>query len=316
MAPILLLVAAENDPEDRIRRGVEAAAGRPVLLARGPEEAAAAVREAEILLAFSPSITASLLANARRLRWIQLLGSGYDGVLEAVSARPGLLVTSGRGAQAAPVSEAVLALMLALARDLPRIVRNQDERKWERRPARLLKGSTVTIVGIGAIAAALGPKCKALGMEVVGVSSAPRPVPGFDAALPLTALHCALGRADYVVVLTPLTASTRRLIDGAAIAAMKPGACLVNAARGPVVDEAALAAALRDGRIAGAALDVFEEEPLPSSSPLWSAPATIVSPHVAGLNLDYAAELLPIIGENLRCFFAGDVSAMRNVISR
>ena len=316
MAPILLLVAAENDPEDRIRRGVEAAAGRPVLLARGPEEAAAAMREAEILLAFSPSITPPLIADAHRLRWIQLLGSGYDGVLEAVSARPGLLVTSGRGAQAAPVSEAALALMLALGRDLPRVVRNQDERRWERRPARLLKGGTAVIVGIGAIAEALGPKCKALGMEVVGISSAPRPVTGFDAVLPFSDLTLALGRADYVVVLTPLKETTRRLIDRAAMAAMKPGAFLVNVARGPVVDEAALTDALREGRIAGAALDVFEEEPLPSSSPLWTAPGTIVSPHVAGLNRSYAEELLPIIAENLGRYFAGDFAGMQNVISR
>jgi len=316
MPRMLLLVAAANDPGDRIRRGLEDAFPElPLACARNEREALAAIADAEILLAFSPSISASLIARAPRLKWIQLLGSGTDGVPEALAGRPDLLVTNGRGAQAVPVSETVIALLFALARDLPRLLRNQQEKRWQRWPARLLKGSTIVIVGVGAIAEELAPKCKALGMRVVGVSSAPRTVPGFDEIRPYPELAPTLGIADWVVLLTPLTAATRHLINGSAISCMKREACLVNVARGGVVDEAALVDALREGRIAGAALDVFATEPLPADSPLWATPRAIVSPHVAGLNENYAADLLPLLIDNVRRYLAGERTSLRNVVS-
>jgi phosphoglycerate dehydrogenase-like enzyme len=310
-------VSRENDAQNELCSGLtDSFPGLDVVRIRTMQEAPGALAGAEILFAFLPSVDPSLLRAAPALRWIQLLGSGLDGVADLAAARPDLLITSGRGAQAEPVSEAVIAFMFALARDLPRLVEQQRQRLWQRRPARLLKSATVVTVGVGAIAGRLAPKCAALGMRVLGVSSAPRAVEGFERIAPLADLREAAAEADYLVVLTPLSDSSRMLVGREVLAAMKTTACLINVARGGIVDEAALAEALTSGRIAGAALDVFAEEPLPASSALWSCPNVLISPHLGGLNTRYLRDLLPLLTENTRRFLAGETGAMRNVVER
>lgn len=311
----MVLVSQQNDPHDELRLGMQSAfPDMSFVRVCNEEEAADHIGNAEILLAFSPSVSARLVDSAPGLQWIQLLGSGLDDVLAATYHRRDILITSGRGAQAEPVSEAIIGFMFALARDFPRLVQNQGQRRWERWAARLLKGSTVVVVGVGAIAETLAPKCVSLGMLVFGVSSSPRSVPGFEDILPLRDLERVARQADYLVILTPSTAATRNLIDGKVLAAMKRSGFFINAARGSVVDEPALVEALESRGIAGAALDVFAIEPLPDSSPLWSCPNTIISPHLGGLNEGYAQELLPILKENMRHFVAGELDLMRNVV--
>ena len=274
------------------------------------------IAEADVLLTFGPMMAEHVLEKARKLRWIQALGSGVDGITDRPSLRPDVLVTNLHGIHGAPVSEAALAAMLSLGRGLARNLRNQQQHKWERFPASLLKGKTVVIYGVGSIAAELAPKCKAFGMRVLGISSTTRTLPGFDRILPRSKLVAAASEADYLVLLTPYSEATRGSVGDEVFAAMKPTAHLVNLARGGVVDEEALMAALTTRRIAGAALDVFSEEPLPESHPLWAMDNVLITPHQGGFYDEYVNEALPVIEHNLRKFLAGDTNGMINLVRR
>lgn len=274
------------------------------------------IAEADVLVTFGPMMAEHVLEKARKLRWIQALGSGVDGITDRPSLRPDVLVTNLHGIHGAPVSEAALAAMLSLGRGLARNLRNQQQRKWERFPASLLKGKTVVIYGVGSIAAELAPKCKAFGMRVLGISSTTRTLPGFDRILPRSELVAAASEANYLVLLTPYSEATRSSVGGEVFAAMKPTGHLVNLARGGVVDEEALMAALTTRRIAGAALDVFSEEPLPESHPLWAMDNVLITPHQGGFYDEYVNEALPVIEHNLRKFLAGDTAGMINLVRR
>jgi phosphoglycerate dehydrogenase-like enzyme len=202
-----------------------------------------------------------------------------------------------------------------MARDIPRIVRNQDEGRWERFAPRLLAGGTVGIVGTGAIAEALAPRCKALGMTVVGISASPRELPHFDRVEPRADLPRIAGDLDWLVLLTPYSADTHHLIGADVLSAMKPDACLVNLARGGVVDEDALLAALDAGEISGAALDVFAHEPLAGESRFWRHPRVIVTPHLGGFHGGYADQVLSAITDNFTRYRAGGTAALINRVN-
>jgi D-2-hydroxyacid dehydrogenase (NADP+) len=272
------------------------------------------ISAADALLTFTPMLSDEVVRAAVNLKWIQTLGSGVDNLIDLPSLRPDVIVTNVHGIHGAPVSEAALAAMLALARDLPRFVRNQDVHRWARWPARLLDRKTVAIFGIGVIAEALAPKCKALGMQVVGISSAPRQVAGFDRMYGRDDLVSTVAECDYFVLLTPLTCETRGIVGAKVLSAMKPTAYLVNLARGGVVDEQALLAVLERGGIAGAALDVFVEEPLPVDHPFWALKNVIITTHQGGFCDVYPDLALPTVETNMRCFLAGDSKRMINVI--
>jgi phosphoglycerate dehydrogenase-like enzyme len=203
--------------------------------------------------------------------------------------------------------------MLALSRDLPGAIRAQDEHQWRRWPAKLLHDKTVGILGIGVIAEALAPKCKAMGMTVVGITSSPRQVAGFDRVHPMSELLAVLPQLDYLVLLTPYSPATHHMIDAKVFAAMKPTSYFVNVARGGVVDEDALLAALRDKKIAGAALDVFNREPLPPDHPFWDFENVIITTHQGGFCDTYVDLAMPILEHNMRCFLKGDLKSMINV---
>jgi D-2-hydroxyacid dehydrogenase (NADP+) len=272
------------------------------------------IAEADALLTFAPMLSDQVLQSAERLKWVQALGTGTDNLIDRQCLRQDIVVTNVHGIHGPPVSEAAVAAMLALARNLPRAVRSQERRQWQRFPAQLLHNKTVGIFGIGAIAEALAPKCKIFGMRVIGISSVPRELPGFDRMHASTALTEVAGELDFFVLLTPLTDKTRNSIDAKVFAAMKPGAFLVNLARGGVVDEAALVEALRGGRIAGAALDVFVEEPLPVDHPFWSMDNVIITTHQGGFCDVYIDHAWPTVEANMRCFLNGDVGGMINVV--
>jgi phosphoglycerate dehydrogenase-like enzyme len=272
------------------------------------------IATADALLTFAPMLSDDVLRSAERLKWVQALGTGVDNLIDRPALRKDVIVTNVHGIHGAPVSEAAIAAMLALARDLPRAIRLQDKAQWTRFPAKLLHNKTVGIFGIGAIAEALAPKCKAFGMRVVGVSSAPRPVAGFDSIVSRDALVKAAAEFDFLVLLTPLTENTRNSIDAGVLAAMKPSSFLINLARGGVVDEAALVEALRARRLAGAALDVFVEEPLPPGHPFWSMDNVIVTTHQGGFCDVYIDHAWPTVETNIRHFLAGDIDGMINVV--
>jgi D-2-hydroxyacid dehydrogenase (NADP+) len=272
------------------------------------------IGEADALLTFAPMLADHVLQSAGRLKWVQALGTGVDNLIDRPVLRKNVIVTNVHGIHGPPVSEAALASMLALARNLPRAVRSQEKQQWVRFPAQLLHNKTVGIFGVGAIAEALAPKCKAFGMRVVGVSSAPREVSGFDHMYESAELAAVAGEFDFFVLLTPLTEKTRNAIGARVFAAMKPSSFLINLARGGVVDEAALVEALGARRIAGAALDVFVEEPLPADHPFWAMDNVIITTHQGGFCDVYIDHAWPTLETNMRCFLAGDTGGMINVV--
>jgi D-2-hydroxyacid dehydrogenase (NADP+) len=274
------------------------------------------IAETEILLCFSPPMADHVVAEAPKLKWIQALGTGVDNIVDLPSLRPEVLVTNVRGIHGAPVSEATLAFMLSLARDMPRSVRAQEQSKWERWPAALLANKTVGILGVGLIAEYLAPVCKALHMTVVGISSSPRPTLGFDRMVHRDDLLKIAGELDFLVALTPLSADTRGIVGEKVFAAMKPSAFLVNVARGGVVDEAALIKALESGQIAGAGLDVFSQEPLPPDNSLWKTKNVTIFSHLGGYSLGYEDRAMPTIAGNMACYLAGEPRKMINIVRK
>jgi D-2-hydroxyacid dehydrogenase (NADP+) len=272
------------------------------------------IADADVLITFGAHMADRVLEQGVNLRWIQALGTGVDGIADSPALRSGVIVTNLRGLHGPAVSESVLASMLALARDLPRSLANQQRAQWQRFPVRLLQGKTVGILGIGAIAEELAPRCGALGMRAVGVSSAPRPVPGFERIDAVGELEHVAGEVDYLVLLTPYTAATHGIVSAQVLGAMRPSSFLINVARGGIVDEPALITALEQHRIAGAALDVFTEEPLPPDHPFWRLDNVILTPHIAGFHVGYIDDALPIVEENLRHFITGSADMMRNVV--
>jgi D-2-hydroxyacid dehydrogenase (NADP+) len=255
-----------------------------------------------------------VLEAADNLKWVQALGTGTDNLIDRPCLRKEVIVTNIHGIHGPPVSEAAMAAMLALARNLPRAVRFQDKHQWQRFPAQLLHNKTVGIFGVGVIAEALAPKCKVFGMNVIGISSAPRPVAGFDRMHTSSELTKVAGEIDFFVLLTPLTEKTRNSIDAKVFAAMKPTSFLINLARGGVVDEMALIEALRSGHIAGAALDVFDEEPLPADHPFWTMDNVLITTHQGGFCDVYIDHAWPTLERNMQCFLNGDIGGMINVV--
>jgi phosphoglycerate dehydrogenase-like enzyme len=232
--------------------------------------------------------------------------------LEALAAR-GVVVSNSRGVQAVPIAEHVFGLLLALVRRLPLALARQRQRRWAQDefagPAQplTLRGQCLGVVGLGSIGAEVARLGVAFGMDVVAVRRDPAGggPDGVRAVWGPGELDRLLGAADAVVLTAPLTAETATLIDARRLALMRPGARLVNVARGQLVDAAALAAALGRGDLAGAALDVFDREPLPPDDPLWEAPNLIVSPHVSGYQPAHWPQVVDLFVENVRRWEAG-----------
>ena len=256
------------------------------------------IEEVEVMLALRPP--RGHWDRAGRLRLIQMPGAGVDSLLPDPDLPEQVRVANCRGIHEPEMAEFTLALLLAVAKRIPRAAAQQARREWRMYAGLRLEGATVGILGLGAVGHSLARRCKALGMRVIGTRHSGEPLEQVDRVYRPDETSTVLAESDVVVVVLPLTPETRGSIDAAALAQMKPRALLVNVARGGIVDEAALAAALEEGRIGGAAVDVFEEEPLPADSPLWGAPNTLVTPHVAGLTRDYMSRVAALFFENIR----------------
>jgi D-2-hydroxyacid dehydrogenase (NADP+) len=278
------------------------------------EKAKPYLGEVEILMCFSPPMADHVVRDAPKLRWIQALGTGVDNIVDLPSLNPEVLVTNVRGIHGPPVSEAALAYMLSLARKLPDSARAQEKRAWTRWPSQLLNGKTVGILGVGLIAEYLAPICQALGMTVVGISSAPRETKGFDRVAHRDDLAKIAGELDFLVALTPLSKETRGIIGAKVLGAMKPTAFLVNVARGGVVDEPALIEALNAGKLAGAALDVFSKEPLPPDDPIYTAKNIEIYSHLGGYSEGYEERAMPTLAGNMAHWLAGEPKKMTNIV--
>jgi len=275
------------------------------------------VDDVEIAVGWYPR---DLLAHSPRLAWYQQWGAGCDWLRrhpDAVEAH--FVLTNVRGVHAVPVSEHVFGCLLAFCRGLPQAVRDQRDGHWRDQSNQgeliELHGRCMLVVGLGAIGQRIARIAKALEMEVIGVRRHPdRVVPDVDALHPPSALMELLPSADVVVVVAPLTERTHHLFDDAVFAQMKPTAYFVNVGRGGLVDTMALYRALRDRRIAAAAVDVVEQEPLPADSPLWALDRLLITSHYAGLSPRYNERALGIFLDNLERYRAG--LPLRNVVDK
>jgi phosphoglycerate dehydrogenase-like enzyme len=262
-----------------------------------------------------------LLAHAPKLRFIQSISAGVDQYGKDALRAAGVRLASAQGANARAVSEHALALILALARRLPEARDNQAKRHWRGMIGDLtqredeLGGKTLLVVGLGRIGGRLAQLAKAFDMKVVGVRRDPAGGAGAaDEVHGLAALPALLPRADFVALTCPLTPETTGLMNARSLGLMRPDAYLVNAARGRVCVEADLVAALAEGRIAGAALDCTEAEPLPAESPLWAMPNVLITPHTAGETRRYEDNVLDLLMENLGRLWRGEAALANQVV--
>jgi phosphoglycerate dehydrogenase-like enzyme len=245
---------------------------------------------------------------AANLEWMHLASAGVDRVLTPAVASSNVVMTNSRGVLDDAIAEYVLGLALAMIKDLPGTLQRQAVQHWEHRPTGRLAGAAALVVGPGSVGRAAGALLAAAGVHVDAVGRSERPAldgEPFGRIVGSRDLAAVVSGYDLVIVTAPLTAETRGLISAPVLAAMRPSARLINVARGQLVDEDALIQALQEGRLAGAALDVVQHEPLPPGHPLWGCPGAIISPHMAGDVVGWRAELLGLFLENLRRFQSG-----------
>ena len=280
---------------------------------------ARALPEADVVVA--QDLSDDQLAQAGRLRWLSSVAAGLDEIVTPALLARGVAITSASGVHGPNIAEHVLAMILMFTRGMPRLLRAQLARRWERDlksrsdgPGELT-GKTLLIIGLGRIGEAIATRARPFGVRIIAVkhdtSSRHDAGVAVDELLPMDALDEALGRADHVCVAVPLTRDTRHLMNARRLARLRAGAFIYNVSRGAVIDEAALVEALRAGKLAGAGLDVFEEEPLPVTSPLWDLENVIVTPHVSGATPLYYQRTAAIFADNLERFLSGRPLANR-----
>lgn len=270
--------------------------------------------QAEVLFGIpgdTPLGLAHAVEIASKLRWIQATAAGAGEQVRAADLSEEQLrrvvVTSTSGVHAGPLSEFCMLGLLAFTKGLPRLLADKKEHHWDHYPVSELVDRTLLIVGLGSIGTAVARLAKTFGMHTIGVNrQGTSDSPHVDETHPSASLAKVLAVADAVVLSLPLTEATEGLVDAEAIAKMRPGAVIVNVGRGGVIDEAALVEGLRDGRLGGAALDVFATEPLPRDSPLWTLPNVLVSPHTAGLSVAENERIIALFTRNLSRYLTGE----------
>lgn len=268
--------------------------------------------DAEII--FTWTLKPEQFACDARLQWIHCPAAGVHQLMFPELVNSNVLLTNGRNVHGPVVAEHVLASIFALAKNLPYAMRLQEKHLWgqelmwaEGARPREVSGATLGLVGIGSIGREVAKSAASLGMNVIATRQDPgKPAPeGVRKVFATNELSTMLAESDYVVLAVPVTTSTKKMIDAKHLAAMRPSACLINVGRGAVLDEAALAHALRTKMIAAAALDVFEKEPLPQDSPLWDMENVLITPHTAGLTDKLWERQYAFFSGNLRRFMNG-----------
>jgi glyoxylate/hydroxypyruvate reductase A len=309
-------VIHEPDLIPRARRPADHEGVSPALDSAGQARWLDILRSADVMLDFDWFAPAEIATNAPNVRWIQATASGIGERVRSLGLdRSDITITNCAGLFGVPLAEFVALGLLYLAKDVPRLRDDQAARRWEKRLARELSGMRVLLVGLGDLGSRIAVVLAGLGVEVRGLRRSGGPMP------PGVAVHVrpedmleALGAVDALVLACPLTPETHHLIGARELAALPPGAFVVNVARGAVIDEPALIEALAGGHLGGAALDVFETEPLPGESPLWAMHNVLVSPHSASDRLSDNERIIDLFVDNLRRFL--DEQPLRNVFDR
>lgn len=293
------------------------------LITRAPADEArwrGLLAAAEVLFDFDHTNRQDLPELAPGVRWVQATSAGIGQFVRRMgydTRMPRTVFTTASGVHARPLAEFCALAMLMFSSNLWQMQRLQAERRWERFGATDLAGRTLGVLGVGRIGSEVARIGKAFGMTVLGVkrtaAGAGAAELGCDELVGPEGLAAVLRRSEFLVIATPHTSATERMLGAAELALLPPGAVLINIGRGSVLDEAALIAALREGRLGGAALDVFETEPLPAESPLWTMPNVLVSPHSASTSDRENARLTDLFCDNLRRYLAGE--PLRNVLN-
>lgn len=290
------------------------AAQAEILCISNTDEFLARLQDAEVLCSYW--VPENWRSVAPKLRWLQYSGAGVDGLESTgiLEAQSDIVITTAVGVHGTTIGEYVFGSMLMFNRTWPEMVRLQDRHVWPRSAGwyklggRELGDQTIGIIGLGSIGRRIAHLAKAFDMRVLATRrtlSGHENEPNVDALYPISQLHDVLRQSDYVVLSVPLTHETEKLIGEPELRLMRPNAYLVNIARGRVLDEKALVRALREGWIAGAGLDVTEEEPLPPDSPLYDMPNVILTPHISGVSVHYDKRLTDLFADNLRRYRMG-----------
>jgi phosphoglycerate dehydrogenase-like enzyme len=280
-------------------------------------ELAAALPGAEVLFAWRPrsGLLEPAWEHAGDLKWVQSGSAGVEDLLFAGLVDSHVVLTNSRGVFDDAMAEYVLGLLLLFAKGFPGVLDRQRRREWRARDSERLAGKRVLVVGVGSVGRAIGRTCSRAGMTVRGVGTTARGRDDvFGVVFGTDELSDACSWADVVVNALPSTPTTHHLFDESVFAAMEPSTRFVNVGRGGTVDELALIHALQEDRLAGAALDVFEQEPLPEDSPLWDMPNVIVSPHMSSDFAGWRESTVELFLENLERYLTG--RPLRNVVDK
>lgn len=317
MATILLGLREERVPQQLVSQINEITTDYEIVITQERVEIEALLDEIEIAFRTFPH---DLLSKAPNLRWFQNWGAGVDWVLDYPDlAQRDLIITNASGVHAIPISEHIMAFLLSFARCFPEQMRNQAQSIWagpkERDSLFELDGKTMLLIGVGAIGERTAKLANAHGMTVIGVRRNPKVMAeGVSQMIGPDQLLAYLPQADVVVLTIPLTTETRGMIGEAEFSAMKESAYIVNIGRGATIQEDKLIQALQEGWIAGAGLDVVEDEPLDASSPLWEMSNVIITAHYSGLTPMYMARATEIFLENFKRYVNGE--ELKNVIDK
>lgn len=308
MKPVLLIQGVKAIDEVP---GLEVLADQAeVRMASSVDELRAELPGTEILLGwnFRADSLREAWSHADSLRWIHWAGAGVDAAMFDELVQSDVQLTNARGVFDQPMAEWVLGMIIGFAKRFPETLASQAQCEWQHRVSERVDGKKALVVGVGSIGRAIGRLLGAVGMQVEAVGRSARSGDAdFGHVYAIDELHSRLPLADYVVLITPLTAQTRGLFDAPEFDAMKSSARFINVGRGALVVEKALLSALEGGDIAGAALDVFVEEPLPGDSPFWKAPNCIVSPHMSGDYDEFEIAMAGQFIENWRRYQAGEM---------
>ncbi|EGG37552.1 D-2-hydroxyacid dehydrogenase [Paenibacillus sp. HGF5] len=285
-----------------------------LLVTKAKELTGSIVRDADIMIGWSRSMQEEVLSADSKLKWIQAWSAGVDKMPLRELEEKGIQLTNASGVHSVPITEHIFAMILAFNRNLHLAIRQQSNNKWDTSGTFTeLAGKTIVIVGVGQIGSHTARVAQAFGMRTVGVRNSGKSDPNVESMYKVDQLDEALAQGDYIVNILPLTDETRGLFNTARFSAMKDSAFFVNVGRGQTVVTDDMVQALQSGALAGAGLDVFEEEPLPADHPLWNLDNVIMTPHMAGDTDRYGERAVDIFLENLKHYVNGEPLS-RNVI--
>ena len=296
--------------QEHIKR-IESCVSGKVYWCRDQKEAMENGYDGEVLFIWGGSgeMPVDYCLGSKKLKWINSFSAGVNPIMDSPIVDLPVMLTNAKGIHGKTMGLSTLGFIINFLRHSPELYRRQQAHVWDKHmdtPFMEAEGMTVTIVGAGAIGSEVARLCKCVGMNVIGVKRTVTPLENYDEVLPNSEIKTALGKADFVVILTPLTDATRGMFDLEMLKAMKPSAVLINIARGAIVKTDDLITALKEGIIGGAALDAVDPEPLPADSPLWDMPNVMISPHCTADSVKYIDRAMDLFCQNLVRFEKGE----------